>query len=247
MTGKSRSRTRSAPFGRSCSAIAGGPNREPGAGDELLGEFLFRDLTTPLGRAADTSGPPPQCRRTRRRSCCARPSACSASPGRGGSLLQGPPGCLAPATGAALDDQGSKPIEETIQAWIKEEWTSKELGADAMIARLQERLRTRPGTGARNRLLRPRRSVHPQGLAEPAARSEGRHRGGQQAGAAGGPAFALDRAQPARRPWRKPSARRPRPCSSNGRRSWPGSRCPWSSSRTSGWPAPRKPFASSSR
>jgi hypothetical protein len=104
---------------------------------DLCAQMLYRDLAAPLGRAADIgraglTAPPWE---TRGQYCqtfglfqlsCPRPA-----------LLQVVGRQLCQLIVQRWLSKDSKPLRESIQNWVEEEWTHCELGADSFIHRLQ--------------------------------------------------------------------------------------------------------------
>jgi serine/threonine protein kinase len=102
----------------------------------MAGQYLSRDLCSPLGRAtdlarADLSGPPWEARGLFAQTF-------------GLFRLSWPRRALLAAAGRRLCLQlvtrwmskDSKPIRETVQAWVQEQWARQNLGAEAFLARL---------------------------------------------------------------------------------------------------------------
>ena len=105
---------------------------------DLAGQFLYRDLCTPFGRAADLAR-----------------AGLSAPPWESRGLffhtfglyqLTWPRHALVQAAARKLCQRlvqkwmtkDSKPISEAVQGWVQEEWNSHELGADSFIEQLRE-------------------------------------------------------------------------------------------------------------
>jgi hypothetical protein len=105
---------------------------------ELAGQFLYRDLCSPLGRASDLAragiSSPPWTRRGLyystfglfRLSFPRQP------------LLAETARCLCQQLVARWMSKDSKPVREQVQAWIQEQWRSRALAADNFIGRLQD-------------------------------------------------------------------------------------------------------------
>jgi serine/threonine protein kinase len=129
-----------APFGR-CVVLPLPEETDESALQEvvgLAGQYLSRDLCSPLGRAADLaraglSGPPWESRGLFAQTF-------------GLFRLSWPRRSLFAATGRRLCLQlvtrwmtkDSKPIRESVQAWVQEQWAQQNLGAEAFLARLSQ-------------------------------------------------------------------------------------------------------------
>lgn len=105
---------------------------------ELCGQFLYRDLATPLGRAADLGR-------------AGLPTVPWEARGQFGqtfnlfqlswpqqSLLQAVARRLCQRLVQRWNSKDSKPLREQAQAWVHEQWLALELGADCFIQRLQD-------------------------------------------------------------------------------------------------------------
>jgi serine/threonine protein kinase len=112
---------------------------------ELAGQFLARDVASPLGRISDlaragVSGPPWESRGLYFDTF-------------GLFQLSCPRPALERAVGRRLCQRmvqrwmtkDSKPVRESVQSWVQEQWTGQGLGADKFIEQLREAARTQLG------------------------------------------------------------------------------------------------------
>jgi serine/threonine protein kinase len=107
---------------------------------ELAGQFLARDVASPFGKACDlaragVSGPPWE-------------SRCLYYSTFGMFQLSWPRPALERAIARRLCQRmvqhwatkDSKPIRDTVQTWVQEQWSTQALGADSFIERLREEM-----------------------------------------------------------------------------------------------------------
>src|SRR6266852_2983295 len=113
---------------------------------ELAGDYLFRDLSTPLGRAADESRsrlPPPR-----------QPSASLLCQTLGTFRMAWPKSLLLRRAGRKYCkslvqrwmSKESEPLKAEIQHWLQDQWTKGELDYPFMIERLQKACEKALGT-----------------------------------------------------------------------------------------------------
>jgi hypothetical protein len=128
------------PFGR-CFLLAPSPQEEEEAISDLVGltsEFLFRDLTTPLGRTADdTRGKVARQAETLSGMFCQTMGLFRlAWPKR--PLLRRAARRYCQHLVQRWMSKDSSPMKEEIKTWIDEQWTKKELDSNFMIERLHQ-------------------------------------------------------------------------------------------------------------
>jgi hypothetical protein len=102
------------------------------------GQFLERDLCTPLGRACDLAraGLPAPPWESRGLSCQTFGLYRLSWPRR--ALVRSAARRLCRRLVQRWMSKDSKPVRESVQAWVQEQWTQNELGADSFIERLRE-------------------------------------------------------------------------------------------------------------
>ncbi len=114
---------------------------------ELAGEFLARDLASPIGRACDLaraglSSPPWEARGLH---CHTFGLYQLIWPRR--ELEQSAARRLCQRLVQRWMTKDSKPVREAVQGWVREQWAGRELGADRFIERLLDAARAKLGRG----------------------------------------------------------------------------------------------------
>ena len=104
---------------------------------DLVGEFLERDLITPLGKAADLAraGLPVPLHH-RGPDCQTFGMYRIAFPHR--ALVEGVARRLCQRLTEHWMTKDSKPLKETVHCWVEQQWVDQGLGAEAFIERLQQ-------------------------------------------------------------------------------------------------------------
>jgi hypothetical protein len=107
---------------------------------DLCSQMLYRDLATPLGRAADLAraglpSPPWEERGQYYQTFGLFQLAWPRH-----SLLQGAARGLVQRVVARWMSKDSKPLREAVQEWVQEQWARRQLGADAFIERTRDEM-----------------------------------------------------------------------------------------------------------
>jgi hypothetical protein len=105
---------------------------------ELAGQFLFRDLTSPLGRTADLGREALSALRRESHGLFFQTFGLSQLSWPRHAILKAASRRLCQRIVQRWASKDSKPIREAVQTWVQEQWAQHGLGADQFIHRLQE-------------------------------------------------------------------------------------------------------------